>query len=321
MPAAQTDLTRVIDMLIPDRWNQYFTELTSQLSAIRQAGIVGTVPGLTVPDGGLTVNMPFYVDIDGDDEVWSSGWETIPAKITTQKDVAAVLTRMRSWGAEDLAGMLAGDDPLGAIGRLVASYWSRKEQQILLAILSGIFGAALTDNELDASGELLSSSLMVDSIGMLGDASEKVSGIVMHSAVQFDLAKKKLLDPKPTEPGSSDAPEFSRFLGRRIIIDDGAPRVGTGNSTVYTTYFFGQGAIGYAEGSPKVPVEIEREAKKSQDVLINRRQFIMHPRGVRWIGTAAATTPSNAELATAANWERVFELKNIPIVALKHRIG
>jgi len=49
--------------------------------------------------------------------------------------------------------------------------------------------------------------------------------------------------------------------------------------------------------------------------------MIMHPRGFKWTGTAAQDTPSNTELASGANWAKVFESKNIPIVALKCKIG
>lgn len=327
-----TDLTRVLNMLIPDRWQQYFIENTATLSAIRQAGIVGTIPKLPIPDYGLTMNMPSYQDIDGEDEVWSSGHETIPDPIETQKEIAVVLTRIKSWGAEDLAGILSGanPDPLGAIGRLVGAYWSRREQKTLLAILKGIFGdgvttGALKDNFLVATSEKISNNLMVDALSILGDASDRLTGFVMHSLVRADLFKKKLLDQKPTEPGTSSPPEFSTYLGRRVIVDDGAPietvTVGSDSVKVYTTYLFGANTIGYAEGVPTHPVEIERRGTRSEDVLINRRRFIMHPRGLAWKGTAAGTTPSNTELAVATNWDRVFELKNIPIVALQHQIG
>ena len=323
-----TDLTRVLNMMLPDRWQGYFIENTAILSAIRQAGIVGTIANLPVPDYGLTMNMPSYQDIHGEDEVWSSGHETIPDPIQTQKEIAVVLTRIKSWGAEDLAGLLSGanPDPLGAIGQLAGTYWSRREQKILLAILNGIFGdgvttGALRDNFMNASGQKIDNNLMVDAISILGDASEKVTAMVMHSAVRADLAKKKLLDPKPTEPGTNTAPEFSSYLGRRIIVDDGAPFETIGGNKVYTTYLFGANSIGYAEGVPTHPVEIERRGTRSEDVLINRRRFIMHPRGLAWKGSAAGTTPSNEELALAANWEKVFELKNIPIVGLKSQIG
>lgn len=311
-------VTRIADVIVPERFMQYVIHRTAQLSRIRSSGILGTVPGLTVPYGGSTVKMPFWNDIDDEDEVWSSGHETIPGKITSEKDVAVILTRIKSWGAEDLAEMFAGDDPMKAIGDLVAEYWARREQETLLSILDGVFASSgMTDNVLDASTDLLSHTLMVDAIAVMGDASRKLTGIIAHSAVQFDLARKRLLDQKPTEPGTTTAPEFGTFLGRQLIVDDGSPRTGD----VYTTYFFGAGAIGYAEGTPKYPVEISREATKSMDVLVNRRQFIMHPRGVKWIGNAANDTPSNTELSAGTNWQRVFKNKNIPIVALKHKIG
>jgi hypothetical protein len=310
------DLTRVKDILIPDVWNRYFIETTAELSEIIKSGIMAPLAGLSVPDGGVTVNMPFWADLNGDDEVWSSGHEISPDKIDAKKEVAAILTRIKSFGTEDLSGLLAGDDPMAAIGKLFAEYWNRRDQKTLLAIMKGIFGAALIDNELDASTEVITNALVVDALHVLGDASEKIKGILMHSAVRADLAKKKLLDPKPTEAGTNTAPEFDSYMGRRIIVDDGAPK----NGNVYTTYLFGTGSIAYAAGTPKVPIEIEREGKKSQDTLIHRRQFIMHPRGMKWKGTAAKDTPSNDELATAANWERAFENKNIPIIQFKHLI-
>jgi len=315
------DLTRVIDVLTPDRWVKYQTEQTAAQSAIRQSGIIETLSGLDISGGGKTFNMPFWLDIDGDDEVWASGHTTVPDPIKAEREIAVVLTRIKSWGAEDLAGMFAGDDPLTVIGRLVGTYWSRKEQKTLLSILKGIFANALTGNELDASGETISDTMTVDALNMLGDRSDRLTAIIMHSATRTDLFKKKLINTKPTEAGSSDKPEFETFLGRRVIVDDGAPYEDIGGNRVYTSFLFGQGAIGHVEGSPKVPVAIAREERESQEILVNRRQFIFHPRGLAWIGNAANTTPSNAELENGANWKREFELKNIPIVALKHQIG
>ena len=55
---------------------------------------------------------------------------------------------------------------------------------------------------------------------------------------------------------------------------------------VYTTYLFGQGAIAYGIGNPEghVATETDRDRKKGSGVnyLINRRCFIMHPRGIAW---------------------------------------
>jgi hypothetical protein len=72
-----------------------------------------------------------------------------------------------------------------------------------------------------------------------------------------------------------------------------------------------------------VPVEVERQALKGmgQEYIVQPRQWVMHPRGVKWVGSAAGPTPSNAELATATNWVRVYEAKQIRIVAFKHKLA
>jgi hypothetical protein len=319
-------ITKVADVIIPEVFMRYVIQRTAELSRIRNSGILGSVLGLEVPKGGNTVNMPYWNDLSGNSEVWSSGMETEPGKITAGKDVAAILTRIMSRGAEDLADLFAGDDPMIAIANLVAGFWARDDQATLLSILKGVFASAsMTDNIADFSNKVVSNDLMVDAMTLLGDASEGLTGIITHSAVRSDLFKKRLITVKPGEATSHDAPEFANFLGRTVIADDGAPvetvTINGESKKVYTTYFFGQGAIGYAEGAPKTPVEIQREGTKSQDVLINRRVFIMHPRGVKWMGAPAKDTPSNSELATGKNWQRVYEPKNIRIVALKHQIG
>ncbi|MFI7965156.1 methyltransferase, partial [Acinetobacter baumannii] len=52
---------------------------------------------------------------------------------------------------------------------------------------------------------------------------------------------------------------------------------------------------------------------------INRRHFVLHPRGIKWAGDTGIA-PNNAGLATAGNWERVYDPKQIRIVAFKHKI-
>ena len=141
----------------------------------------------------------------------------------------------------------------------------------------------------------------------------------MHSATKAYLKKQNLI---VTERDSTDV-EFETYQGRRVIVDDGCPV----DSGVYTTYLFGNGAVAYGDGSPVgfVPTEVDRDKRKGSgvDFLINRRTFILHPRGIKWTNNtrAHAESVSRAELATAANWERVYEPKAIRIVALKHKLG
>jgi hypothetical protein len=317
--------TQVSDVIVPAVFNPYVLQRTAALSAIRTSGIAVPVSGVEVPRGGKTINVPFWNDLDGggDVEVLSDSAALTPAKITAGTDVAAVLARGKAWSANDLAEAFSGDDPMGAIAEMVAAYWARQEQKILLADLAGVFAAtSMSGNLLDISAEtgngaIISGSSLIDAISLLGDSGNRLTGMLCHSAVMYDLAKKNLLDPKISAPGVQEAPEFQTYLGRRIIIDDGAPVT----NGVYTTYFFGAGAVAYAEGNVPVPTETERKALEGNDILVNRRHFIMHPRGVKWQGSPAGATPDNIELSTGTNWLRVYENKNVRIVAFKHKIG
>jgi hypothetical protein len=113
-------------------------------------------------------------------------------------------------------------------------------------------------------------------------------------------------------------------------VDDTLPaRVGATDGMVYTSYLFGPGAFGKGAapldsaplqgGFGTEGVEVARVPLDSDSLLINRRRHILHPRGVRFTSAAVAgDSPTNAELENGANWSRVFENKNVRIVAIDH---
>jgi hypothetical protein len=167
----------------------------------------------------------------------------------------------------------------------------------------------------------------VDACAKLGDVSDRLSAVAMHSATEAALRKLDLIDFIPDSEGKA---QLRTFQGRRVIVDDQLPtRAGTTDGTVYTTYLFGPGAFAKGaaplEGEPlqggfgTAGVELARVPLDSDSVLINRRRYILHPRGVKFTSASvAADSPTNAELETAANWVRVFEAKNVRMVAVTH---
>jgi len=317
--------TKLEDVYVPEVFDPYFIKRTEEKSALRAAGIIGPVNGLNVPDGDATVNMPHWNDLTGDDEVMSDQRELSPGKIVAGLDAAAVLIRSKAWGAHELASALAGDDALGAIAELASDFWTRAEQRTLISILTGVFASpSMTDNMLDVPTMPVSKNLLIDAISLLGDSSEELTGMVCHSAVRAQLAKNEVLDARVNVGDTNTAPEFPSFLGRRVIADDGCPVEGAGDAKIYTTYLFGNGAIGFAAGMGVTPSEMERKGLAHTTYLITRRHFILHPRGVKWLGAhqnAENPTPGNADLADGRNWSRVWEPKSIRIAVLRHRLG
>lgn len=314
--------TRIADVIVPEVFNPYVIERTAALSGFRQAGIIAAVEGLNVLGlkGGQTINMPFWQDLTGADEVLSDTTPLTVNKIDTDLDVAVLLARGKAWGANDLAKAFSGDDPMAAIGDLVAAYWARREQATLISTLKGVFGAAtMAGNKLDISGlsgtaAVISGPAIVDAIYKLGDAAGGLTGMAVHSATMAKFVKDGMIEYRVDAEGK---PSIPTYLGKDVVVDDSMP-VTTG---VYTSYLFGAGAFGLGEGAAPVPTETDRDSLQGDDILINRRYFVLHPRGVAWGGTPAGSSPTNAELETGTNWKRVYEAKNVRIVQLTHKLA
>lgn len=314
--------TKISDVIVPAVFNPYVVQKTAELSALAQSGIISNDQQLDslASSGGKTINMPFWNDLTGASEVLSDSGALTPQKIAADQDVAVLHMRGRAWSVNDLARALSGDDPMAQIGNLVASYWAREQQYILFSTLKGVFAAgSMSGNVLDISAltggaEKISGSSFIDAQGKLGDAAEKLTAVAMHSAVYQALQKQNLITFVPNSQGVVNIP---MYMGKHVIVDDGCP-VATG---VYTTYLFGQGAVGLGNGSAPVPTETDRDSLAGDDILINRQHFVLHPRGVKFTSASVAgAAPTNTECEAAANWTRVYDNKNIRIVKFVHKI-
>lgn len=332
--------TTLQDVIVPELFNPYVINRTMELSALVQSGIIVNDQEFDrlASQAAPTVNMPFFEDLTGESEQVIEGTDLEDNKITSNKDVAAIIRRAKMWSATDLSAALAGSDPMAAIATLVARFWERDMQKELIAILNGIFGtipAVTGDNAKDAETRLSSNlldistksgnaanwsgSAFIDAEQMLGDAKAQLTGVVMHSATEAYLKKQNLIDT--VQPSNDVA--FGTYQGKRVIVDDGCPVT----SGVYTTYLFGNGAVALGNGSPVgfAPTETDRAKRKGSgvDYLINRRTNILHPRGIAFTSANVAKTegPSRAELKDPANWKPVYEPKQIRIVAFKHKLG
>ena len=320
-------VTKISDVIVPEIFTPYVIEKTAEKSRILTSGIAVANPRLNelVSGGGTTIQMPYWKDLTGDDEVLSDQNPLTPGKIGADKDIAALLLRGKAWGANELAGALAGDDPMEAIADRVSDYWARQEQKMLVAVLTGAFASASMSNHiLDKSTEAISGNIVLDGKQLLGDSADQLQAIMMHSAVYTELQKQNLIQYTTTSDGKVTIPTYLTY---QVIVDDGMPveTVGEGASAykVYTTYLFAKGSIGRGEGTPVslTSTETDRDSLAGEDFLINRRALVLHPMGVKWIGTPEGSTPTNAELATGTNWQRVYEDKNIGLVAIKHKIS
>lgn len=230
---------------------------------------------------------------------------------------------------------LAGSDPMARIRERVSAYWSRAFERHLVSLLVGVFAdnAANDSGDMrsvigtDASGspadtQYISAEAILDAKQTMGDAGSGLSAIIMHSVCLTRLQKANLIDYIPDSEGRVN---FPSYLGYRVVVSDNVRVVqGTTNTAryLYSSYLIGAGAIGWAESPVAMPVEVDREPLQGNgmgvEILVNRRQYIMHPYGMKWTDSSrAGNFPTNAENQAAANWDRVVtERKMIPLTEL-----
>jgi hypothetical protein len=321
--------TRLDNIIIPEIWEPQVIERSAQLSELWTSGIVQEVPELMgfVANGGNIVNLPYWQDLQGRSELVSAtGLQLSVNPIQAAQDAAAVFARGKAWGTNALAAALSGGNPQAAIRELVAGWWARDMDTTVLYMLKGVFAAGtMSGNILDisaAAGDAarVNGSSFIDATQRLGDAKSKITGIIMHSAVEAAFAKL---------PGQLDyvnlsaaEPRVPFLQGKRVIVTDQLPTSGTGTDMIFDTYLFGAGAFGYANGTGSRVTKVATDEDKlaDEEYIINRRHFVLHPRGVRFIGTATAAGPTDATLQDGGAWERVYDPKNVRMIAFRHKI-
>lgn len=339
--------TRISDIIVPEVFTPYMQQLTEEKSRIVQSGMLARNSTLDqlLAGGGLTFNVPSFDDLDNDDERVSTDTSVPfasadasltadearppnPHKIETLQEVAVRMNRNQSWSTSDLAMVLAGADPMNAIATRVAAYWTRRLQLAFVNTFNGV----LADNIANDSGDYINNvsgsafsdgvtnftaEAFLDTAQTMGDSQDDLTGCIMHSVVYNRAQKNNLIDFIPDARGEINIPTF---LGREVIVDDGMPRTGS----VYDTWLFGPGAGQLGVGSPPVATETDRKPGGGngggQDVLYSRVMWSIHPEGHAYQGTPPNGGPTNAQLAGAAQWDRVFtERKQIKFAVLRTR--
>jgi hypothetical protein len=333
------------DVIIPEIFTPYLIEATTVRNSFLTSGVVAPLDVLNVTEGGDKVTVPNWkADLSGDAERLTDSTSLTPGKITADKQVGVVLHRGRAWESRDLARLAAGSDPMGAIGAKVADYIANQQQKDMIATLSGVFGNLGTSNStaafaalsVDASGSgetTLGPRQIAAAEAILLEDAERLGAIVMHPLVYADLKERKAIDfVNATDArvtastiaagsitglnafGGSVAAAYTAsmqvpyYMGMRVIRSKDVPVV----SNKYACYVMAGGAIGTGEQA-SLRSEVDRDILAKSDAMSVDWHNVYHPLGARYIGAA---NPTTADLATAANWEKVFSTENIGIVRI-----
>jgi hypothetical protein len=329
--------TQLADVIIPEVYLSYDAVNSPEKTAIFESGVVVRSPLLDslANNGGNTFNIPFWNDLDSSvapnlssDDPTSSA---TPNKIGTGKQIGRSAQLNQWYSNADIASELAGSDANQQVRNRFGTYWMRQWQKRLIATANGI----LADNVANDSGDMVTDvaaesiaaqtastlfnrNAFTSAVYTMGDMADQLTSIVVHSAVMKQMVNNDDIDYIPDSEGNLTIPTY---MGLRVIVDDGATvTAGSTDGFKYTSIIFGAGAFGYGEGSPMNPVETQREALQGDgagvEYIGERKTWVLHPFGFADVGTPAALSYTNTELATATTWDRVVERKNVPMAFL-----
>ncbi len=300
--------------------------------------------------GSLYARIPYFGRISGETSQNNDGATDITSTNTTTYEQGFVTaSRMDSWTERSFSkNITAGVDFMDNVGAQIADYKFDVKQDMLLAILKGIYGMTVTGNSVAAkAAKEFIEKHTYDITGNEGEkayvgpaslnkAIQKACGdnksifklAIMHSEVATNLENLKLLKYLTY----TDADGITRDLaigtwnGRIVLVDDGMPTeevdaVAADESksieaqeayTKYTTYVLGDGAIVLDDIGDAVPYEMSRDPKTNggQDTLYVRDRYICGVDGISFEKPASITaSASNADLATGTNWNIINDGK------------
>ncbi|MFI8643881.1 hypothetical protein ACIGJK_03630 [Pseudomonas iridis] len=335
--------TILSDVIFRDELRDYISVNSVEKTAFFESGILTTNSDMTtlLASPSNTFTIPWWVDLDASIESnYSNDVYTdiaVPLSVHTASMQARAAYLNEGWNCMNLVKNITKQDPLEFVAGRLLSYWQKVAQRRAIATTIGIYNDNVAGNDgdmvVDAGGPI-SAAAIIRAKATMGDYSGQLGGlsvIVMHSAVQTELQILNLIDFTPI---ADQVPEFGRFQGMRVVVDDSMPVI-AGTPNKYLSVIFGPGAMGYAEAQPEGEdgLEYERAPDRGNgggtETLWTRRNFVVHPLGYSFLsatitGTPTTTRPISAnwsDLALATNWERKFDRKQVPLAFITSTVA
>jgi hypothetical protein len=328
---------QIADIYNPLVFSAADQEAQIELNNFMASGVMVEDPRLTAMAsvGGNIGELPFFKPLGTQEPNYSND---VTADSSTANKITKGIMKYRlasqnqSWSTMDIAVDLALADPATAITNRIGAYWATTNERRLIQSTMGILNDNVANDASDmvvniatdsasaiTAAELVSNDAILDAQQTAGDHQAGFSAISMHSVVYSRLRKQQLITFIRDADNNT---LFSMYGNLRVIVDDSLSAVAGTNRVTYTTVIFGNGAVVAGLGRTKVPSELYRDPQKGngggQETLYSRRADIIHPLGFEFSSASVAGQSATlAELATASNWSRVWERKNVPLCFLQ----
>lgn len=335
--------TILSDVVFRDELRDYITVNSVERTAFFESGILTSNSDMStlLASPSNTFTIPWWVDLDASIEPnYSNDVYTdiaVPLSVTSASMQARAAYLNEGFNCMNLVKNITNQDPLEFVAGRMLSYWRKQAQRRAIATVVGIYNDNVASNGGDMvvdAGGTISAAAIIRAKATMGDYSGQLGGlsvIAMHSAVQAELQILNLIDFTPI---ADQTPEFGRFQGMRVVVDDGMPVI-AGTPNKYLSVIFGPGALGFAEDTPpgEDGLEYDRTPDRGNgggaETLWSRRDFVVHPLGYSFLSATITGTPTTtrpisanwADLALATNWERKFARKQVPLAFITSTVS
>ena len=331
-------LAQITDLWTPDIWIRSMREKQATFPSILNSGIAVTTAEMDAiaSGGGVNVNMPFFKDItDQADAIQVEDTAPTDQGITSGVQIAPILNRVTSNAVTALAAQVSGEDVVNEFTTALVARRLKQRNATLIALLRGAFASAGADgaaaalsgvriDSFDESGtdataeQTFGPDLFITGKALLGELADELSNgaLLIHPNV---LAGLEIADALSFFPGVQSGLPFTvrTYRGLPIFTSSLLVRAGTTNGYVYDSYIFAKGVVAKGEkaqasGNPGNPVidvaslNLSADVAKNNSIIYDRTRFVMHLNGMKYNGTPAGQSATNAELATAADWSYLY---------------
>jgi hypothetical protein len=302
MASVKTKITNIID---PEIVGELVSAQWQKKSVLLASGAVQVDNNSPIQAGGQKLLIPRFNLAAG---AWqaiseSAGLET--KRITATPEYGVVVRRGDAFSVLDTAKLVSAQDPNAELARQISDAVTYHVDDTLIKVLTG---AIPSGNAIGATGAVISTNNVVDLKMKLGDLSDDMKILVMHSKQFGDFLKAKLvtyLNSSEVFPGTAITGLIPTIMGLAVYVTDKVP-VGA-SPTTYRAFALGQNAM-YLGYQRSVNVETDRDILTKEDIVSYDVHFVPHLRGMSWNSTGL---PSDANLIDTTKWTRVAEAEKL----------
>ena len=135
--------THLSDMIIPEVFGNYVLNTALKINRFVQSGILTPDPDLGphLLEAGTKITVPFINDLSGDPDNWTDTDDIPVNQLTSGKKLGLKFYQSKAFGYTSLSQIISGTPIQTTIGNRFASFWTRADEKMLLAVLDGNYNS------------------------------------------------------------------------------------------------------------------------------------------------------------------------------------